>query len=96
LHGAPSRFEDPARFSLAHGGKDGQPFPVPLKVFDETIRVLKRAVERAKLGSSEALAAIRRLDHQARALEASATGPDFESFTAGERARSASLGGRTV
>jgi hypothetical protein len=96
LHGAPSRFEDPARFSLAHGGKDGHPFPVPLKVFDETIRVLKRAVQRAKLGSSEALAAMRRLDHQARALEANATGADFETFTAGERARSPSLGGRTV
>jgi uncharacterized protein len=96
LHGAPSRFTDPARFSLAHGGKDGHPFPVPLKVFDATIRVLKRAVERAKLGSSEALAAIRRLDHQARALEARATGPDFETFIAGERARSPSLDGRTV
>jgi hypothetical protein len=96
LHGAPARFTDPARFSLAHGGKDGHPFPVPIKVFDETIRVLKRAVDRAKLGSSEALAAIRRLDTQARLLEARANGPDFESFVAGERAKSASLGGRMV
>ena len=96
LHGAPARFKDPARFSLAHGGKDGHPFPVPIKVFDETIRVLKRAVDHAKLGSSEGLAAIRRLDAQARSLEASAGGPDFETFTAGERARSASLGGRCV
>lgn len=43
-HGAPSRFADPARFSLAHGGKDGHPFPVPLDVYDQTIRVLTHAV----------------------------------------------------
>src|SRR5205085_5010498 len=47
MHGAPCRFSDPARFSLAHGGKDGHPFPVPLKAFDETIRVLKSAVQNA-------------------------------------------------
>jgi uncharacterized protein len=96
VHGAPSRFSDPARFSLAHGGKDGHPFPVPLKVFDETIRLLKSAVARAKLGSTEALSAIQRLDVQARLLEASATGPTFESFIAEEGAQSRSLGGRTV
>ena len=50
VHGAPCRFTDPARFSLAHGGKDRHPFPVPLKVYDETIRVLKSAVQKAKLG----------------------------------------------
>jgi hypothetical protein len=96
VHGAPSRFSDPARFSLAHGGKDGHPFPVPLKVFDETIRLLKRAVGRAKLGSSEALAAIQRLDTQARMLESKASGPTFETFIANERARSAAFGGKTV
>jgi uncharacterized protein len=96
VHGAPSRFSDPARFSLAHGGKDGHPFPVPLRVFDETIRLLKRAVDRAKLGSSEALAAIQRLDAQARMLESKASGPTFEAYTANERAKSASFGGKTV
>ena len=60
---------DPARFSLAHGGKDGHPFPVPLDVYDETIRVLTGAVSAARLGNDEKLAAIRRLDAQARALE---------------------------
>ena len=50
VHGAPYRFADPARFSFAHGGKDGHPFPVPLRVYDETIRVLKSAVQKAKLG----------------------------------------------
>jgi uncharacterized protein len=96
VHGTASRFSDPARFSLAHGGKDGHPFPVPLKVFDETIQLLKRAVNRAKLGSPEALAAIRRLDAQARQLEARATGPTFEAFITRERARSEAFGGRTV
>jgi hypothetical protein len=96
VHGAPSRFSDPARFSLAHGGKDGHPFPVPTKVFDETSQLLKRAVNRAKLGSPEALAAIRRLDRQARALEAAATGPSFEAFISRERQRAGQFGGRTV
>jgi hypothetical protein len=96
LHGAPSRFSDPARFSLAHGGKDGHPFPVPIKVFDETIRLLKHAVDHAKLGSTEALAAIRRLDAQARMLDAKPDAPTFEAFVADERAKSRSFGGRTV
>ncbi|HEY4445872.1 MAG TPA: DUF763 domain-containing protein [Steroidobacteraceae bacterium] len=96
LHGAPSRFSDPARFSLAHGGKDGHPFPVPIKVFDETIRLLKRAVDHAKLGSSEGLAAIRRLDAQARMLDSELSSPTFEAFVANERSTSGSLGGRVV
>ena len=53
VHGAPYRFNDPARFSLAHGGKDRHPFPVPIKVYDETIRVLKAAIQKAKLGREE-------------------------------------------
>ena len=65
VHGAPYRFTDPARFSLAHGGKDRHPYPVPLKVYDRTINVLKTAVQRAKLGRSEELAALKRLDEQA-------------------------------
>src|ERR1700730_4520642 len=96
LHGAPSRFSDPARFSLAHGGKDGHPFPVPIKVFDQTIRLLKAALSRAKLGSTESLAAIKRLDTQARALESRTSGPSFDEFIADERAKAPSLGGRTV
>ena len=53
MHGAPYRFTDPARFSFAHGGKDRHPFPVPIKVYDETIKVLKSAVQKAKLGRDE-------------------------------------------
>src|SRR3569623_1351061 len=62
VHGAPCRFSDPARFSLAHGGKDRHPYPVPLKVYDETIAVLKTAVDSAALGNDERLGAIKRLD----------------------------------
>jgi uncharacterized protein len=96
LHGTPSRFSDPARFAMAHGGKDGHPFPVPLKVYDETIRVLKRAVDTAKLGNDDRLAAIQRLDSQARALERVANGPSFNEFVAHERGLAAEYGGRTV
>jgi hypothetical protein len=69
VHGTPCRFSDPARFSLAHGGKDGHPFPVPLRVYDETIRVLKSAVCNARVGREEKVGALKRLDQQARALE---------------------------
>jgi uncharacterized protein len=96
LHGAPARFSDPARFSLAHGGKDGHPFPVPLAVYDETIRVLKHAVDRAKLGNDERLAAIRRLDEQARLLDGHVLGPTLAGFSADERAHAGEYGGRTV
>jgi hypothetical protein len=96
IHGAPCRFADPARFSLAHGGKDRHPFPVPLKVYDRTIGVLKAAVEQASLGNDEKLAAIRRLDDQARRLERHATGPSLEAHLAEERARSRDYGGMSV
>ena len=96
IHGAPSRFSDPARFSFAHGGKDGQPFPVPLKVYDETIMVLKRAVDRAKLGNDDKFAAIERLDRQARMLERTARGPTFDELIARERDLAPAYGGRTV
>ena len=96
VHGAPYRFTDPARFSFALGGKDRHPFPVPLWVYDETIRVLKTAVQNAKLGRDEELAALRRLDAQARLLERHAGGPSVERLSAGENARSYSYGGRSV
>jgi len=80
LHGAPSRFTDPARFSFAQGGKDRHPYPVRLDVYDETLRVLRAAVDAARLGNDERLRAIRELDRQARRLEAAATGPSFEAL----------------
>ncbi len=96
IHGAPFRFSDPARFSLAHGGKDGHPFPVPLRVYDETLRVLRGAVDRAKLGNDDKLAAIENLDRQARFIEQRAGGPSFDAFVAAERRAAPSYGGRTV
>jgi hypothetical protein len=96
VHGAPCRFTDPARFSLAHGGKDGHPFPVPTRVYDQTIGILKTAVERAKLGNEERLAAIARLDDQARRLERHASGPSLEAYVAEEHRQSHVYGGRTV
>src|SRR5882762_1615283 len=96
VHGAPCRFSDPARFSVAHGGKDRHPFPVPLKVYDETIKVLKSAVQKAKLGRDEEMQALKRLDSQARRLEGLADGPSLETFVEGERAASPALDGRSV
>jgi len=84
LHGAPYRFSDPARFSFAHGGKDRTPYPVRLDVYDSTLRVLREAVDAAKLGRDEKLSAIRELDRQARLLEGSVTGPSFEDLVAPE------------
>jgi hypothetical protein len=96
VHGTPYRFQDPARFSLAHGGKDRHPYPVPLKVYDQTIGVLKSAVQSAKLGHTEELQALKRLDAQARLLERTASGPSLEAFMASEREASPSLDGRSV
>ena len=96
IHGAPYRFQDPARFSLAHGGKDRHPFPVPIKVFDETIRVLKTAVNNARIGRDDKLHTLKRLDDQARMLEGAVEGPSFEAFVARERDDSVAFGGRSV
>jgi hypothetical protein len=69
---------------------------VPIKIYDETIRVLKSAVQKAKLGRDEEMQALKRLDDQARQLERTATGPSFDAFVAGERTKSPALGGRSV
>jgi uncharacterized protein len=96
VHGAPCRFSDPGRFSLAHGGKDGHPFPVPLRVYDQTINVLRQAVDASKLGNEDRLSAIRELDRQARRLEHVATGPSFDAHLEHEQAASLAFDGRTV
>jgi uncharacterized protein len=96
VHGAPCRFSDPARFSIAHGGKDRHPFPVPLKVYDETIAVMKSAVQKGRLGREEELQALKRLDDQSRQMERYVTGPDLKEIIAGEFRQSADFGGRSV
>jgi hypothetical protein len=97
VHGTPTRFSDPARFSFAHGGKDGHPFPVPLTVYDESIGVLKRALEGARVGHSEKLDGMARLDKFARAIEDRRQPlADVDATIAHERRISRQLGGRTV
>jgi hypothetical protein len=97
IHGTPSRFSDPARFSFAHGGKDGHPFPVPLKTYDESMSVLRRALDRAKLDNSEKIEGFRRLDGFVRAIERNAAPQaDVPAAIVHERQISKSLDGRTV
>ncbi len=69
IHGTPSRFSDPARFSFAHGGKGGRPYAVPTKVYDETINTLRDSVDRAKLGHSDKQQALHKLSQLAQAAE---------------------------
>lgn len=95
-YGAPSRFDDPARFAFAHGGKDGHPFPVPLKVYDETIGTLRQAIGQAKVGRNEKVQAFKRLDQQLRDAEKTAQGPTFEQIVEEERRKSFERGGMTA
>jgi hypothetical protein len=97
VHGAPSRFSDPARFAFAHGGKDGHPFPVPLKTYDESLSVLRRSLESARVGDTTKLDAFKRLDRLTRKVEEERDPlADFDAALSHERAISPSLGGRTV
>jgi len=97
IYGTPSRFSDPARFSFAHGGKDGHPFPVPVNVFDETIEVLEKAVNQAKIGLNDKQQAIKSLHQIARTTEQGfVPNANFEQVIEKERAESWKYGGRTV
>lgn len=110
IHGAPTRFDDPARFSFAHGGKDGHPFPVPLKTYDESLTFLRTSLDHAKevrIPTSrdsdrvnfgkEKLEALRRLERFARSVETRLQPEaNFDAAVAHERAISPALNGRTV
>lgn len=97
VHGAPSRFSDPARFSFAHGGKDRHPFPVPLKTYDESLNFLRTSLDAAKLGGRDKLDALRRLDRFVRAVETQLQPKaDFDAVIAHEEQISPSLDGRSV
>jgi hypothetical protein len=97
VHGAPARFSDPARFSFAHGGKDGHPFPVPLKTYDESLNFLRSSLEAARVGDKEKLEGFRRLDRFVRAIETQLEPEmDFDQAIANEKAISQSLDGRSV
>ena len=97
VHGAATRFSDPARFSFAHGGKDGHPFPVPLKTYDETLDFLKIALDTAKLGDQDKLDGFRRLERFVRKIENELQPrADFQAVIAHEKVISRSLSGRSV
>ncbi len=97
VHGTPSRFSDPARFSFAHGGKDGHPFPVPLKTYDETLNFLRTSLDRAKVEDKQKIDGFRRLDRFVRTVETRLNpSTDFKAAIAHEQGISPSLDGRTV
>ena len=97
IYGTPSRFRDPARFSFAHGGKDGHPFPVPTRIYDESIRILGDAVERSRLGYRDKSDCLRRLQQTALDIEACCSPEaDFERTLERERSHSREWGGMTV
>ena len=97
IYGTPSRFSDPARFSFAHGGKDGHPFPVPLKIYDKTIEVMGECIERSKMGYKDKSDCLRRLHTTAVQMEQScAPMADFEATIDREKQHSDEWGGCTV
>jgi len=61
IYGAPASTRDPARFSFAHGGKDGFPYPVDVETYDKTVHVLREAVNKANIDRSERVKALKRL-----------------------------------
>lgn len=96
IHGTPARFTDPARFSFAHGGKGGRPFPVPTHVYDQTIAALQTSVEHAKMGNSDKQEALKKLHRLAERTEQDFTPNDnFEQVLQKERDNSWKYGGRT-
>lgn len=97
VHGAPCRFSDPARFSFSLGGKDGHPFPVPLRTYEQSVSVLRDSLRSAKLGNEEKIVGFQRLDKFVRMIEAGCKPEaNFPATLAHERAISPSIGGRTV
>ena len=97
IYGTPSRFTDPARFSFAHGGKDGHPFPVPLKIYDESIRILRDSIEKSRMGYNDKSDCIRRLHAAALNIEKNcAPQADFDAALQYERSHSKEWDGRTV
>ena len=98
IHGTPSRFDDPARFSFASGGKDGKPFPVRIGVYDETLQYLRRAIDNSKLGIHDRQRAIRGLVPLLERIERNfiPNKDHFDKYIMKEIRESPSFGGRTV
>lgn len=97
IHGTPARFTDPARFSFAHGGKGGRPFPVPTHVYDQTISALRQTVEQAKIGHTDKQEALKKLHRVAERAEQDFTANNnFEQVLQKERDDSWKYGGRSA
>ena len=97
MHGTPTRFSDPARFSFSVGGKDRHPFPVPLKTYDESIAVLQSSLDSARVGDSDKVGGFERLHRFVKAMETQCRPQaDFDAAVAHENRISPSLGGRSV
>lgn len=97
VHGTPSRFTDPARFSFAHGGKDGHPFPVPTQAYDETIHLMETAITRAKIGATDKKDAIKNLSLVTQILEQNfMPNANFYKVIEQERRNAFKYGGRTI
>ena len=97
IHGTPSRFKDPARFSFAHGGKDGHPFPVPTRVYDEVIDTMDKTVQRSKIGLTDKQQALKSLHQMAKKIERNFIPNDrYDELIAKEWKESPEHGGRTV
>jgi len=97
IYGTPSRFNDPARFSFAHGGKDGHPFPVPVKIYDETIDILSKAVRNARIGHADKQHAIKKLSELSYEAEKGfVPNAGFDQVIHNERDNSWKYGGKTV
>ncbi|MGN6166414.1 MAG: DUF763 domain-containing protein, partial [Flavisolibacter sp.] len=97
IHGTPSRFKDPARFSFAHGGKDGHPFPVPTKTYDEVISTLQNAVHKAKIGLADKSQALKKLHEIAAKAEKDFVPTDkLQELIQKEMDESWKYGGKTI
>jgi hypothetical protein len=97
IYGTPTRFSDPARFSFALGGKDGHPFPVPLKTYDESLSILRRSLDQAKLGRTDKIDGFKRLDGLVRKVEQTyQVEANFGELMKHEHAISPALDGRTA
>jgi len=97
VHGAPTRFADPARFAFAHGGKDRHPFPVPLKTYDESLNFLRTSLDAAKVGDKDKIEGFQRLNRFVQMVETRlAPRANFDALLRHERSISKSLNGRSV
>jgi len=96
IHGDATRFDDPARFSFAVGGKDGRPHPIDTKAFDETVEMLQNSVDKSKMGDEDKSSALKRLHKMAVTGETKGTPIEFlQDLIEHEWKHAESSGGKT-